>query len=271
VAGGLTVRSYREGDEQQVARLFNAYTAAFVGPFRVTPESWLAQCRPSWRGAGLEVDPECVRVAERDGRILGYTVADHQPTTGISSLYELCVAEAAEAETLAEALLDDVEKIARRRGRSALLLALAGDDGAALHAGQAAGYEFSPGASVFMTSLLDLGRFLAELRPALEHRLAGSTLRDWRGEIAFASGERGANVSVHDGRVAVIADCGPPTVLASVAPAALPRLLLGQVSVGECYVQNELSVTAADRAEALRLLDILFPRLPAFLPRAQWW
>jgi hypothetical protein len=37
------------------------------------------------------------------------------------------------------------------------------------------------------------------------------------------------------------------------------------------YLQDALRVETSDREEALRLLDTLFPRVPIFLPRAQWW
>jgi hypothetical protein len=62
-----------------------------------------------------------------------------------------------------------------------------------------------------------------------------------------------------------------PTISVEVSPERLPQLLLGQATVGDCYLQDQLSVTAPDRAEALRLLDALFPRRPMLLPRAQWW
>ncbi|MCJ7749678.1 MAG: hypothetical protein MUQ65_01075, partial [Armatimonadetes bacterium] len=62
-----------------------------------------------------------------------------------------------------------------------------------------------------------------------------------------------------------------PDVTLAVRPEALSLLLLGRETIGELCLQDAVSLTPADNAEALSLLDALFPRIPLFLPRAQWW
>jgi hypothetical protein len=52
---------------------------------------------------------------------------------------------------------------------------------------------------------------------------------------------------------------------------ALPLLLLGRQWVEDLYLQDWLSVSARGDLDAVALLDALFPRVPLFLPRAQWW
>jgi hypothetical protein len=265
----FTIRSYRAGDEEQIAGIFNGSLAEFAGPFAVTAESWLAQCQPSWRGPGLKEDPEYVRVAERGGRVIGYTVTDHTNAEA-SFLQELCVAEEADAQAVAEALLDDAEAIARARGRCAVVLATAQEDGLARRAAGECGYEFGPGTSVFMVAVTNLEALLGELQPELERRLAKSELRAWQGELRISSGAQAAGLRIAGGRVEV-GEGVDAAVSVEVSPERLPQLLLGQAAVGDCYVQDQLSVTAADRGEALRLLEALFPRAPMYMPRAQWW
>ncbi len=112
MSGDFTLRAFRPGDEVQIADLFNRSVAAFLGPFAVTPESWRAQYRRrTWRGPGIEEDPECIYVAERDGRLLGHCVTDYGKREQ-AQIMELCVREGDEA--VAEALVQDAEARAPR-------------------------------------------------------------------------------------------------------------------------------------------------------------
>jgi hypothetical protein len=284
----VTVRSYRPGDEQELAPLYNAHFAAFVGPFRLSPEAWLAQWRPSWHNAGLEADPEFVRVAERAGRLVGYVVADYRDAD-YAVLQELCVAEDG-GGPVARALLEDVEAISRARGKPMVLSVLPCEDALVMGIERELGYEFDRGRSTFMTLVTDLARFLGELAPELERRLAASEFAAWQGEIEIRSGDLEAELHLRAGAVRV-ARGGRPVVTTThlqhaarpvrsaqrsmvgveITPERLPLLLLGRSSVDEAYLWDELAVIARDRMEALRLLHVLFPPLPLALPRHQWW
>jgi hypothetical protein len=76
----------------------------------------------------------------------------------------------------------------------------------------------------------------------------------------------GSGLSIESGEGAREAD-----ISVQVEPDAVAPLLMGRVSVEELYLQDALAIAAADREKALRLLAVLFPRLPIYLPRAQWW
>jgi hypothetical protein len=284
----VTVRSYRPGDERELAPLYNAYFAAFVGPFRLAPEAWLAQWRPSWHSAGLEADPEFVRVAERAGRLVGYVVADYRDAD-YAVLQELCVAEDG-GGPVARALLEDVEAISRARGKPMVLSVLSCEDALVMGVERELGYEFDRGRSTFMALITDLARFLEELAPELERRLAASEFAGWQGEIAMRSGDLEAELHLREGAVRVARGGRPamttahvqhaarpvtsrhrPMIAVEIAPERLPLLLFGRSSVDEAYLWDELAVIARDRMAALRLLHALFPPLPLALPRHQWW
>lgn len=265
----LVIRSYQPGDEKETAELFNRYTARFVGPFAVTPETWLAQYRRTWRSPGLEEDPECVRVAVREGRIVGHSATDYDAgETGI--VQELCAVEEGDAAEILEALLADAEARASARGKTALMLNLPHEEGLTARVAEGRGYELSRSTGVFMAAVTNLAQFLREIEAELTRRFAASACRSWTGSIALQSGEMAAGLYLHDGQVEV-ATVSAPTFAAEVDPGALPLLLLGRVAVGEAYLQDQLALRAADKGEALRVLDALFPRAPMFLPRAQWW
>lgn len=273
--GRITMRSFREADEQAIAALFNAYMAPFVGPIRVTPETWRRQYRRhSWNSPSLGDDKQCCRLALRSGKVIGYAVTDYDPMweSGSAMIQELCVAEGEEAEEVMRALVGDAERTARARGSEMLVLRLSNEDGASLRVAEAMGFE-PPDESggVFMAAITDLARFLEEIEPELTRRLSASALRDWRGSIRLSSGDMTAGLRVRAGAVKVGRLRGAADLSVSIEPEVLPLLLLGQTEVGEAFLQNRLSVTAPDRHWALRLLDALFPRVPLYLPRAQWW
>jgi len=264
-----SIRSYQPGDEHETAALFNRYTERFVGPFDVTPEAWLAQYQRTWRSPGLEQDPECVRVAVREGRIVGHSAADYDAGETVI-LQELCVAEESDGAELAQALIADVEQRGRARGKTTLLLHLSHEDGLVTRVAAQMGYEFTRSTGVFMTAITNLEQFLREIETELTRRLAQSACRAWTGSIVMRSGEMAAGLYLHDAQVEVATVAGP-TLTAEIDPGVLPLLLLGRIAVGEAYLQDQLTLRAEDKLQALRVLDALFPRLPMYLPRAQWW
>jgi len=270
----MTIRSFREGDEQVLARLFNAYVGDFLGPIRLTPKAWRAQFkRRNWTGPSLTDDSDCCRIAEAGGRVLGYALTDYQPLwrEDTAVVQELCAVDESGAEDVMQALLADAEQRTLERGKSCLVLGLSPEDGLSAGAAVSRGYEERQETEVFMVLIVDLSGFLEEIAPALSARLAESPLGDWRGSVKILSGDESSGLFCGDGSVAVGPAPDEPDVTLTVRPEALPLLLLGRETIGELYVQDAVSLTAADAAEALSVLDALFPRLPLFFPRAQWW
>jgi hypothetical protein len=274
---GFAIRSFREGDEEAIAQIFNDYMRGFFGPIRVTPETWREQFRhQSWTGPSLAADADCVRVAERAGQMIGYSVTDYEPESmpHAALVQELCVTDADESVEVAEALLADAETRALQRRKSSVETALSGDDGTAAAALVARGYETrSETGDVFMARVLDLGACLTEILSELRRRLEESAFRRWSGTIRIAAQGQSCllrlshgGIETHEGEAGDEAD-----ISATSDGETLSLLLLGRASLGELYTQDALAVTAADRDEALRLLAVLFPPLPAYLPRAQWW
>ncbi len=270
----VTIRSFREGDEQVLAHLFNAYLSDFFGPIRLTPKAWRSQFRRRrWTGPSLTDDRHCCRIAEAGGRVLGYALIDYQPFwhEDTAVVQELCTIEEPGAEEVMQALLADAERRAIEMGKSCLLLVLSPEDGLSASAAASSGYEERQEDGVFMALIVDLSGFLEEIAPALSARLAQSLLREWRGSVKILSGDQSSGLLCADGSVAVGPPPDEPEVTLALRPEVLPLLLLGRETIGELYLQDAVSLTAADAPVALSLLEALFPRLPLFLPRSQWW
>ncbi len=270
----LTIRSFREGDEEALARLFNSYTAGYFGPMRVTPAGWRSYYRQaSWNAPSLTDDSDCGRIAESDGRIVGYAITDYQPMffEDGAVLQELCVVEEEGAAETVAALVEDAEQRTLARGKSYLVFLASPDDGLATSAARARGYWNGDNSGVFMVYVADLAGALAELLPELKQRLAESKGCDWRGAIKISSGEQSCIIVVSSNGIELAGEERKPDITVRVHSEALPLLLFGREHVGELYIQDQLTLKAADVEEALRLLHVLFPRLPLYLPRAQSW
>jgi hypothetical protein len=215
-------------------------------------------------------------VAERDGEVIGYAVTDYSPfhLTHGARVQELCVVDMDGVDGIVDALLADAETRALQRGKSFIDLALSPEDGCALSAIDARAYDVhSDTGSVFMAAILDIAAFLVELRYELRRRLDESLFRDWTGVVCISSGEQSCLVCIAGRDLSIESSAGTRDADISVRldPDEVAPLLMGRVSVGELYSQDALAITAADSAEALRVLAVLLPRLPIYLPRAQWW
>jgi predicted N-acetyltransferase YhbS len=269
----LEIRTFRDGDERSLAEIFNHHVSAFVGPASVTPESWRHQYGEAWRGPLLGEDRECFRVAERGGQIVGYAICECPCRTmpEVAVIQELSVADLEDADDIARALVADAEARARQKGIPAIILHTSDEDGLTCRVADVLGYQGPEETTgVFMAAITNLTGFLTEMEPELSRRLAVSVYREWEGRLLIRSGESYAGVRMQQGRVQIDEDWDAQVAI-TVCPEALPLLLLGRVSVGPLYLQDEVVLQADDKTAALELLDALFPRLPMYLPRSQWW
>ena len=131
-SSSFSIRSFREGDEDALAPLFNRYMEGFFGPIQVTPKAWRKEYRTrSWTGPSLKADGDCVRIAEREGRVIGYAVMDYSPDSVKDGavVQELCVTVEGGAGDVVDALLADAESRALGRGKSLIEASLSPEDG----------------------------------------------------------------------------------------------------------------------------------------------
>jgi len=268
----FSIRSFVDGDETVLASLFNRHVADFVGPIRVTPRSWRRQFRQrGWTGPSLDEDKECCRIAERDGEILGYALTDYQPVDA-AIIQELCTTEIADAQQVAEALIKDAEERALERDQSLLILWTSHEDGRAMDAGTACGFqEGNLDGDVFMVTIIDLVGFLNEIRGALSNHIGESSFHNWTGIVQLTSGEQTVRLQIRNGSVQIVSGAPQADIAVHIDPDWLPPLLFGRATIGYLYLQNAVSVRADDVRQALRIIHTLFPPLPMYLPRAQWW
>lgn len=274
-ADELIIRNFREADARTLAALFNSYIASFFGPIRVTEDSWREQFRDhGWNAPSVDHDERCIRVAERRGQIVGYAVTDYEAfgESGTALVQELCVVPEEDALEVMDALLEDAERRAASRGKSSIAVVLSDEDRLAAAAAEARGYDPRENqGDVFMAAVTNLAGLMDQIADELSRRQRQSEFRGWSGTVKLTSGRQECLLSLGEGRVEVAEEVQNPDIAAEIGPDWLPLLMFGRETAGELYTQDALSIRAENAGEALRLLDALFPRLPIFLPRAQWW
>jgi len=270
----ISIRSFRDGDEIAAARLFDESLAGFVGAAPTTPDSWRRQHQVSWRSPVLGEDPDCFRVAERAGEVIGYMVVEcpcrFEPDLAV--IQELCVADGEDADQAARLLVSAAEQLATGRGVAAIVLHLSHEHGLSHRLAAAAGYgPPEAGTGVFMAAITNLPTFLEEIEEELTNRLLASKVSDWQGVVHLVSGDQSAKLLLADRRVRVMERDDGPAFSVEISPEVLAPLLFGRTSVREAFLQDRLSLSVRDDPAALAVLDALLPRVPIYLPMSQWW
>jgi hypothetical protein len=279
--GALKVRNYQPGDERDIVRLFHANYGAVTGPTKLTASVWRSMHeRGWWNRPSVVEDPECVLIAERSGKTVGYLVF-HQRTPKASSafLQELCVETGPEGDSIARLLVERVLALLRRRGADAVTWMLSPADPFASSLADAFRFEkLLREPTVFMAALVSLASALKELAPTLGKRLRGSDFHTWAGSIVFDVSKEQAALQVGRGKVRLLAQVpAEPSLTVRTEQGTLCRMLMGALRAEEAYQQDWLSLRPIDIRvggeirQALELLDVLFPENRWTLPRAHSW
>jgi hypothetical protein len=279
--GALKVRNYQPGDERDIVRLFHAHYGSATGPTKLTAKVWRSMHEQGWwnRPSVVE-DPECVLIAERADRPVGYLVF-HQRTPKASSafLQELCIEPGPEADSIGRLLVERALAILRRRGADAVTWMLSPADPFASSLADAFGFEkLLREPTVFMAALVSLASALKELASTLGKRLRESDFASWAGSIVFDVSDEQAAVQIDRGKVRLLAGATTkPTVTVRTEQGTLCRMLMGALRAEEAYQQDWLSLRPIEirvdgkMRQALELLDVLFPQNRWTLPRAHSW
>lgn len=113
-AAGLAIRAAGPGDEAAWRALWAGYLAFYgidLAP-GVTAATWARLTDPA--------SPLKARLALRDGRVIGFAIHQHHPSTWVAGddayLEDLFVDAAARGSGAGRALLDDLVALARARG-----------------------------------------------------------------------------------------------------------------------------------------------------------
>lgn len=244
---GVKVIPYRRGDERAMARLFNACYA----------EAWAIRIQR----ATVHDSDSVALLARRGRKLAGYVTA--QVFDGAGRIREFAVAAGKHRQETAAALLAALHRRLERRGAKKVTLRTCVPSLAELF--QPMGYRSRRTGGVGMFGLLDLPRFLTELRPLLEHRLRAGKVSDWCGTVSIVGQKHRAALKIDRGRVEVLA--APPAgaeVTLTGGDLTVTRIVGGIETPFEAYLQLDLRIRPTLNDQSRGLLEALFPRLEMF-------
>jgi len=158
------LRTYQNGDEFELAQVFNGAYRAYAGFVPRTADYWRWNCldRP-------DVDKEGIVIAIQGGKIVAYAVVGKS-----GNIWELCFDRAHDGEALVSLILEKAVEYLTRIGSDAATLNLPYDDSVAREACEKAGFsELPPDPGIILLSVLDYEPFVRLLSSIKEEKFNG--------------------------------------------------------------------------------------------------
>jgi len=245
---GVRLREYQVADHAQAAAL--------------SRQMW--GTRPCFRGPPhFEVEPsESAYVAERRGDLVGLAAA-HYAGEDCAQITRFVVRDDPQADRVADALLALVHQGVQRAGAERISWYFAPEDERIHGALSRAGYEAKPTIGMWLMYVRDLVRFLREITPVLEKRLAESDFKQWTGKIDLLASRLHGRITVDQGAVQISAPgARPADIVLNCDDDTATRLALGCETPGEAYLQARLTIEPRVSETITKLLETLFPRVP---------
>jgi len=155
------VRSFEDGDEIEIVRLFDRMYANYGGFSLKTPEYWRWCClgRPDVEKEGLFV------VVDGDEKLVGYAVVGRS-----GNIWELCYDPRSEGEEIVSLLLDEATCYLERAGATSITFNAPKEDYVVNRACRKVGFAAFPPPKMFL-SILDFRKLLSLLVKGKKEKL----------------------------------------------------------------------------------------------------
>ena len=255
---GIGIRDYAAADRADVNRLRDQYISNAVGPANWTPRSNFG----AW-----------IKVAEADGKIIGYTDVYLDPfePRATMNLLHIDTAFPDEPEAVQELILG-AQRYALVEGKKSISFR----DPPMRYRDilQGMGYNISSNTLrhgwVNMFKVIDLAKFLSEIPDLLSLRLQRSVHAGWAGSIGIKGTRLKATIVV-DGRGDVnVEDAADSADICIVADdGLLTSLVSGDGDIWEWYRQHTLTVEPMFNERIRTLIEALFPVMGC--RQGGWW
>lgn len=252
IVEGLSIRSYLLGDEVRMTELANERPSAPLGTGRA-------------RARRPRLSNTYIKIAEKDGEMLGYALAWVSRDKESACLSDICLKETNIRKDAGLALLCALHNELASRGYKKINVVT---EGAVeplflrdlLHS---FGYSFQPAGVVGMFKIMNLPMLLEELSSLLIKRLGHSDYKDWYGRIGIVGKQHKAGLSIGNGEISVLEKVSEDMdILISADDDTITKVIAGIMTPFEAYLQTELSIRPIVNSRVTELLETLFPRIP---------
>ncbi len=224
-----SIRHYREGDEDEAARLFNQRYAAYGGFVPRTREYWLWSClkRPDVNSDGVFFVSD-----NKNQRICGYAVAG---STG--EIWEFCAD--GDEETVSSMLLKEIVKYVESLGISSVNINVP-DDRILCHVLAQKGFSKVPTDNMFV-STMSLVNLLSKL--CTDRKFSGNEEINFIFDNVPFGVEKIVSVEVHDDEVSVGEGSSESAdVTVKMECASLLSILFGTANVRRELIKGKIRV-----------------------------
>jgi GNAT superfamily N-acetyltransferase/putative sterol carrier protein len=252
IVEGLSIRSYLPGDEVGMAALANERPAVPFG-------------RGSVKARRPRLSNTCIKIAEKDGEMIGYALAWAGRDKESACLSDICVKETDIRKDTGLSLLCALHNELASRGYKKINVEI----GYAVRPDflrdllHSFGYSFQPTGVVVMFKVIDLPMLLEELSSLLVKRLSDSDYKDWYGKIGIVGKQHKAGLSIGNGAISVLEEVSEDMdILISADDDTITKVIAGIMTPYEAYLQTELSIRPMVNNQVTELLEALFPRIP---------
>jgi len=261
--GEYKVRSFDDGDEVEIVRLFDRVYADYGGFTLKSPEYWRWCClkRPDVEREGLFV------VVEGDENIVGYAVAGKS-----GNIWELCYDPRRDGEEIASLLLDKCTRYLERVEATSITFNVPEEDHVLNKVCEKLGFAVFPPPQMFL-SVLDFRKFISRLLNSRKKELMAKfdevvlvKLKDapfWIDNTVF--------IHISRDRVEVCDGAQSPTIRIETDVVTLSSLLLGILNPFKSLIRLKLKVKPFWKTPTmLRLVYSLQVKTPWFFPLSDY-
>lgn len=252
VVEGLIIRPYSPGDEVKMAILSNEFYSQVFDYGYIRPRR-------------LREKNTCVKIAEKDGELIGYVEAHCQKGRSEVSLNAMHVKKTDNRYEVGAALLAALHSDLSSSGFKKISM-----DRVVLMSIQYIrtllrnfGYSQRETGGVDMFKIVNLPMLMEEVSTLLISRLKASDYKDWHGSVGIAGEQHKAAININEGQMSVSEEVPADVdILISGDDDTIARIIVGRMTPFEAYLQTELTIKPMVNDRVTGLLETIFPRIP---------
>jgi GNAT superfamily N-acetyltransferase len=244
----IILRSYSPGDEVKMAEFANKCYSNSINVKRIK---------------AIKKNDDIIKIAERNGEMLGYVLASTEFNRDVTNLKEICLQKTDEQFNIGSLLLRSLHNELFSRGyRSLTFWGKYGNRENLRNLLNTLGYSPRIIGGVKMFKIINLPMLLDEIIPLLTKRLMNSDYKDWRGKIGISGNQHKATIII--GNEICIAEDVYKDVNIHIQTDGdtITRIVIGRLTPYDAYLQRELTIKPVINDGVTDLLKTLFPKIP---------
>jgi len=244
----IILRSYSPGDEVKMAEFANNCYSNSINVKRIK---------------AIKKSDDVIKIAERNGEMLGYVLASTEFNRDATNLKEICLQKTDEWLNIGSLLLCSLHNELFSRGHR--LLTFWGKYGNRENLRDllnTLGYNSNLVGGVKMFKLINLPMLLDEIIPLLTKRLINSEYKDWQGKIGISGNQHKATIIIENEICVAEEVYNDVNIHIQADDDTITRIVIGRLTPYEAYLQRELTIKPIVNDGVIDLLKTLFPKIP---------